>query len=49
MKVQELIRELSKCNPVNDVLIVAEESGSFHIVNVSKDDDTVYIIGEWAE
>jgi len=46
MKVKELIRELYKCNLEDDVLIISSESGSFNIVDVFEEDNTIYVKGE---
>jgi len=45
MKVKELIRELSKYNIENEVVIVSDASGSFEIERVFVDSDVVFIEG----
>jgi len=47
MKVQELIRELSKCNPEKDVMIITSETGIFEIVKVTEEKNVVYVEGEY--
>ena len=47
MKVKELIRELSKCNPEKSVMIMTSETGFFEIVKVTEEKNVVYVEGEY--